>query len=394
MSVSAKLHEGPAQGTDDGPIAFIDLVAQQAVIRDRVEARLMAVLDHGRYIAGPEIEELEARLAADVGVRHCVALSSGTDALIVPMMALGLSRGDAVFVPAFTYNATANAVVIAGGVPVFTDVTPDGLNMCPEDLERRITEAHAHGLNPRVVCAVDLFGVPADYPAIRAVCERHGLTLFADGAQSFGGEQGGRRVGALAHVTGTSFFPGKALGGYGDGGAMFTGDDQMAETCRSIRWHGTDEARLESVRVGLNGRMASFQAAVLLEKQAIFWDELEARRRTAAIYDERLEGLAARQAIPADTRSGYGYYTVQLDPARGGGRDAVRARLSEAGVPTAIYYKLPLHKMSAFAPYPPYAPLPACERAAERVLSLPMHPYLTEAQAHRVCDAVAAAVRG
>ena len=396
MSVSAKRHEGPGQDPDgDGPIAFIDLVAQQAVIRERVEARLRAVLDHGRYIAGPEIDELEARLAADVGVRACVALSSGTDALIVPMMALGLAKSDAVFIPAFTYNATANAVVIAGGTPVFTDVDPDGLNMCPEDLERRVAEARAHGLNPRAVCAVDLFGVPADYPAIAAVCDRHALTLFADGAQSFGGEQGGRRVGALARVTGTSFFPGKALGAYGDGGALFTDDDDTADACRSIRWHGTDDARLESVRVGLNGRMSSFQAAVLLEKQAIFWDELEARRRVAAIYDERLGALAGRvrrQAVPADTRSGYGYYTVQLELAQGAGRDAVRERLGAAGVPTAIYYKMPLHRMRAFAPYPPFGPLPACERAAGRVLSLPMHPYLTEGQAHRVCDALAAAL--
>ena len=391
MSVSAKLHEGPAPlagGRDEDAIQFIDLVAQQAVIRDRVEARLRAVLDHGRYIAGPEIDELEAGLAADVGARHCVAVSSGTDALVIPMMALGLSRADAVFVPAFTYNATANAVVLAGGVPVFVDVTADGLNMCPDDLEARIGEARAHGLNPRLVLAVDLFGVPAAYPAIRAVCEARGVALFADGAQSFGGEQGGRRVGSLAEVTATSFFPGKALGGYGDGGAVFTDSGELADACRSVRWHGTDDQRLESVRVGLNGRMSSFQAAVLLEKRAIFWDELEARRRVAALYDERLAGLAERQAIPEGTRSGYGYYTVQLER-----RDAVRERLSEAGIPTAIYYKMPLHHMRAFAPYPPYGPLPACERAAGRVLSLPMHPYLTEAQAHRVCDAVAAAVR-
>jgi dTDP-4-amino-4,6-dideoxygalactose transaminase len=382
--MSATRKEAPSEA----PIAFIDLVAQQARIRDRVEARLRAVLDHGRYIAGPEIDELEARLAADVGARHCIAVSSGTDALIIPMMALGLSKGDAVFVPAFTYNATANAVVIAGGVPVFVDVDPQGFNIDAADLERRVEEARAHGLNPRVVCAVDLFGVPADYPALHAVCERHGLTLFADGAQSFGGEQGGRRVGSLASATGTSFFPGKALGGYGDGGATFTDDDEMAATCRSIRWHGTDEARLESVRVGLNGRMASFQAAVLLEKQAIFWDELEERRRVARIYDERLEKAATLQAMPAATRSGYGYYTVQLDD-----RDAVRERMSAAGIPTAVYYRLPLHRMQAFAPYPPYGPLPNCERASERVLSLPMHPYLTDDQAHRVCDALAEAVQ-
>ncbi|WP_051881365.1 DegT/DnrJ/EryC1/StrS family aminotransferase [Parvularcula oceani] len=370
------------------PIAFIDLVAQQARIRDKVEARLTAVLDHGRYIAGPEIEELETLLAEQVGAEHCIACSSGTDALVIPMMALELTPKDAVFVPAFTYNATANAVALAGGTPVFVDIRPDTFNMDPEDLKIRIGQARKAGLTPRLVCAVDLFGVPADYPALRAVCEAEGMELFADGAQSFGGEQDGRRVGSLADTTGTSFFPGKALGGYGDGGAVFTQSGEMAELCRSIRWHGTDEARAESVRVGLNGRMSSFQAGVLLEKAAIFWDEREARRRVAGIYDEGLDGLAQAQAIPRGTSSGYGYYTVQVDD-----RDAVRERLSEAGVPTAVYYRTPLHRMKAFARFLPETPLPNCERAAERVLSLPMHPYLSDAQAEFVCEAFAAAVR-
>ncbi|MBB4658703.1 DegT/DnrJ/EryC1/StrS family aminotransferase [Parvularcula dongshanensis] len=374
-----------------GPIAFIDLKAQQAQIRERVEARLMAVLDHGRYIAGPEIEELETLLAEKVGAKHCVACSSGTDALIIPMMAMGLNRGDAVFLPAFTYNATANAVIIAGGVPVFCDVDPDGFNIDPEDLKARIIEAKAHGLTPRAVCAVDLFGVPAPYAALRSICEEEGLALLGDAAQSFGGQQARNEdwawVGSLAPITATSFFPGKALGGYGDGGAIFTDDDETNEVCQSIRWHGTDAARAESVRVGLNGRMASFQAAVLLEKAAIFWDELEARRRVAAIYDEGLKGLAAPQAIPSGTRSGYGYYTVSLDD-----RDHVREKLGEAGVPTAVYYKTPLHRMKAFAPYPPYGPLPNCEAASSRVLSLPMHPYLTDEQARFVVEAFAAAV--
>ncbi len=371
-----------------GNIAFIDLKAQQKVIRERVEKRLMAVLDHGRYIAGPEIDELEALLAEKVGVKHCIACSSGTDALIIPMMGLNLSRQDAVFIPAFTYNATANAVLIAGGTPVFVDIDPQTLNICPKDLELRIGEAKAAGLTPKVVCAVDLFGVPADYRLIGEVATRHGVSIFSDGAQSFGGQQDGKWVGNLAPVTGTSFFPGKALGGYGDGGATFTDDDEMAEICQSIRWHGTDEKRGISVRVGMNGRMSTFQAAVLLEKAAIFWDELEARRRSAAIYNERLRDVAQLQAIPAGTNSGYGYYTIQID-----NRDKVRQAMGEAGVPTAVYYMTPLHQMPAFTDYAPKGGMPNAEAASQRVLSLPMHPYLSEDQAHFVCDVLHAALQ-
>lgn len=369
-----------------GNIAFIDLKAQQKVIRDKVEKRLIAVLDHGRYIAGPEIEELEQSLAEKVGVRHCIACSSGTDALVIPMMGLNLSKSDAVFIPAFTYNATANAVLVAGGTPVFVDIDPGTLNMCPSDLEHRVGQAIAAGLTPKVICAVDLFGAPADYPALNAVATKHAMMVFADGAQSFGGQQGGKWVGSLAPVTGTSFFPGKAMGAYGDAGATFTDDDEMAALCQSIRWHGTDEQRAQSVRVGINGRMSTFQAAVLLEKNAIFWDELEARKRIAAIYDARLGQMADLQTLPADTQSGYGYYTVQVDK-----RDAVRKLMGEVGVPTAVYYMVPLHLMPAFAAYAPEGGMPQAEAAASRVLSLPMHPYLTDEQAHFVCDAVEAA---
>ena len=369
-----------------GTIAFIDLKAQQKMIRERVEKRLMAVLDHGRYIAGPEIDELEQTLAEKVGVRHCIACSSGTDALVIPMMGLNLSRKDAVFIPAFTYNATANAVLVAGGTPVFVDIDPHTLNISPTDLEVRVKEAKAAGLTPRVVCAVDLFGAPADYPALSAIASAHNMLVFADGAQSFGGKQGGKWVGSLAPVTGTSFFPGKAMGAYGDAGATFTDDDEMAALCQSIRWHGTDEKRGQSVRVGINGRMSTFQAAVLLEKNAIFWDELEARKRIAAIYDARLGGVADLQTLPAQTDSGYGYYTVQIDQ-----RDAVRTLMGEAGVPTAVYYMVPLHKMPAFTAYAPEGGMPVSEAASARVLSLPMHPYLTDDQAHFVCDVLEAA---
>ncbi|MEM9234220.1 MAG: DegT/DnrJ/EryC1/StrS family aminotransferase, partial [Pseudomonadota bacterium] len=277
------------------------------------------------------------------------------------------------------------AVLVAGATPVFVDIDPHTLNISPDDLERRIGEAKSAGLTPRAICAVDLFGVPADYPALGAIADAHGMRLWADGAQSFGGRQGGKWVANIVPVTGVSFFPGKALGAYGDGGATFTNDDEVAEWCTSIRWHGTDEAKANSVRVGINGRMATFQAAVLLEKNAIFWDELEARKKVAATYDARLGNIADLQAIPADTESGYGYYTIQIN-----NRDAVREKMSEIGVPTAVYYMTPLHHMPAFEDFAPAGGMPNAENASQRVLSLPMHPYLTEEQTDFVCEALVA----
>ena len=288
-----------AEEAEVRPILFNDLSAQQAAIRERLERRLRTVLDHGRYIDGPEIQELEQALATGVGVAHCIACSSGTDALVIPLMALGLTREDAVLVPAFTYNATANAAVLAGGVPVFADIDLSTFAMSADDLEARIHAARAAGLRPRAAVAVDLFGVPADYSALRRICEAEGLVLLADAAQSFGGGQAGRRVGALADATATSFHPAKALAGYGDGGAIFTDDADLAATCRSIRWHGTDDDRVESVRIGLNGRMSSFQAAVLLEKARIFEGELAARRSDRS----DLQGAAPRPRDPAGRSS-------------------------------------------------------------------------------------------
>lgn len=372
-----------------GEIAFIDLKAQQRLIRERVEARLKAVLDHGKYIAGPEIDELEEVLAARTGAKSAAACASGTAALIIPLLAQGIGDGDAVFLPAFTYNATANAVLLAGATPVFVDIDEDRLTIDTEDLARRLDEVRSAGaLRPRAIIPVDLFGSPADYPAIAEIAAKENLFVLADGAQSFGGRLNNRLVGALAPATATSFFPGKALGAYGDAGAIFSRDGDDIEVWKSIRWHGTCDARKDSVRVGFNGRMDSFQAAVLLEKLAIFDDELAARRRIAAAYDERLSGFAKPQAQLDGADSGCSYYSLRV-----GRRDEVVAWLKAHNVPTAIYYSTPLHRMPAFADYAPPGGLPATEKVSREIFAIPMHPYLTPAQTDYICEAVAAAVK-
>ena len=371
-----------------GDIAFIDLPAQQKRIRPAIEKRLQAVLDHGRYIAGPEIDELEELLAERTGAKTAIACASGTAALIIPLLARGIGPGDAVFTPAFTYNATANAILLTGATPVFVDVDPATFNIDPAELVRRFGGVSAEGkLFPRAVSTVDLFGSPADYQAIAAIAEQDDLFLLADAAQSFGGRIGGQHVGALAPATATSFFPGKALGAYGDAGAIFSRSTLDRERWASIRWHGTDDARKESVRVGFNGRMDSFQAAVLLEKLAIFDDELAARRRIAEEYDARLSGVARPQRHIKNAQSGFGYYSICVE-----NRDEVVATLKAHGVPTAIYYATPLHLMPAFSDYAPANGLPATEKLASEIFSLPMHPYLTPQQVEYICDVVIAAV--
>lgn len=375
---------------DVGPIQFFDLKAQQALIRDRLEARWRAILDHGRYIQGPEVEELETKLAQYTGAADCVAVGSGTQALVMPMIALGYGHGDAVFIPAFTYNATANAVLLAGATPVFVDVEPGTFNMDPVDLARRAKAIKGRrDLRPRAVVPVDLYGLPANYPEIAKVADAYGLDIIADAAQSFGGRQGGKRVGAIAPITATSFYPSKALGCYGDGGAVLTDDRAFADLVRSIRWHGTGPDRRDSVRVGVNGRLDSIQCAVVCEKLELFDDELQRRNAIAAIYQSRLGDVVDLPAPPADTTSGHGLFTIALDD-----RDRVKAALAEAGAPTAIYYVTPLHHMPAFESLGPANGLPVAERLAQRVLSLPMHGYLSDAQAHFICDRLIEAVRG
>jgi dTDP-4-amino-4,6-dideoxygalactose transaminase len=373
--------------TPPAPIAFVDLKAQQARIRSNVEARFTAILDHGAYINGPEVKELEDALCAFTGAHKALAVGNGTDALIMPMMAMDLQPKDAVFLPAFTYNATCSAAILSGAEPVFVDVRASDYCMDPVDLERRIGEAKAKGLNPRLVIAVDLFGIPADYEAIFKVAEKHGLYVMADAAQSFGCKFEGRYAGNIAPVTATSFFPAKSLGCYGDGGAIMFRDEKLYEACEQVRWHGTDAQRKESVRPGMNGRLDSIQCAIVTEKLAIFGDELKRRCELAAMYNERLKGASDPTDFNGKRESGWGYYTVAIDD-----RDAVQAKLKEDGVPTAIYYSQSLNTMKAFERFNPPGGMPEAERLAGRVLSLPLHPYLSDAQADYICERFLAAV--
>ena len=370
----------------DAPIQFFDLKAQQDSIRPALEKRWSDILDHGRYIGGPEVDECEKALADFTGCADAVAVGSGTQALVMPLLAMGMGPGDAVFIPGFTYNATANAVLLAGAYPVIVDIDPETFNMDPADLLRKVEAVKAKGeLTPRVVMPVDLYGLPADYRTIQQIADQFDLRVVADGAQAFGGKQEGQWIGNIAEITATSFYPTKTLGGYGDGGAIFCKDPDFADRMRSIRWHGTGDNRKESIRVGINGRCDSIQCAVVAEKLGIFMDERARRVETARIYDSRLNGAVKRQiGLPGD-ESGYGLYTVRVP-----NRSEVRAKLSDLGIPTGIYYDMAIHQMPAYTHYTPDGGLPECEKAANESLSLPMHPYLSEAQIHRICDALLA----
>ena len=374
---------------DDAPIQLFDLKTQQALIRPALEQRWIDILDHGRFIGGPEVTECEAKLAEFAGAVDAVAVGSGTQALVMPLLAMGIAEGDAVFIPGFTYNATANAVLLSGGYPVIVDIDPETFNMDPADLVKKIDAVKADGkLTPRAIMPVDLYGLPADYSAIQAVADAHGLRVIADGAQAFGGKDNGRWVGNIAEITATSFYPTKSLGGYGDGGAILCQDKDFADRMRSIRWHGTGDNRKESVRVGINGRCDSIQCAVVLEKLTLFEVERERRIAAAKLYDERLTGIVELQKALEGQENGYGLYTVRVP-----NRTEVRAKLSDAGIPSGIYYDMAIHQMPAFSHLAAEGSLPVCEAAAQDSLSLPMHPYLSKNQVHKVCDVLIEAVK-
>jgi len=371
------------------PLPFVDLKAQYARLRPSIDARIRKVLEHGQYVLGPEVDELEAALAAFAGARDAIAVASGTEALRMPLMAEGIGAGDAVFLPGFTFPATAEVVVSLGAAPVFVDVEEATYNIDPAALEAAITRIKREGkLRPRAVMPVDLFGLPADYAAIHAISQRHALFVLADAAQSFGGALGNRRVGTLAPVTATSFFPAKPLGAYGEGGAVFTDDPGRAKILRSIRMHGAGEDRYEIVRIGTNGRLDTLQAAVLLAKLEVFADELQARERWASLYDRHLAGRAV--VLPARQTgafSAWAQYCVRV-----AGRDAVRAKLAGQGIPTAIYYPKPLHFQPAYQAYGQGAgSLPVAEKICNEIMALPMHPYLDEGTIARIAAAVLAA---
>lgn len=371
------------------PLPFVDLKAQYARLKPRMDARMRAVLDHGQFILGPEVQELEAELVRFSGAAHAITVSSGTVALTISLMAEGIGPGDAVFVPAFTFAATAGPVLAVGATPVFCDVGPDTFNMDPADLERAVADVLAGGsLRPRAVIPVDLFGLPADYTAITAVADAHGLFVLADAAQSFGASRDAARVGRLAAVTTTSFFPSKPLGCYGDGGAIFTDDAGRAEVMRCIRVHGQD-ADGACVRPGMNGRLDTLQAATLLAKLEAFEDEIRARESLARRYDQALRGTVTLPGRIDGAASVWAHYSIVVD-----NRDGLRDALAARGIPARVYYPSPLHLQPAFRDYgggP--GSLPVSEELSRRILSLPIYPDLDEATVDRISDAVIAALK-
>ncbi|WP_428030569.1 DegT/DnrJ/EryC1/StrS family aminotransferase [Ancylobacter sp.] len=372
--------------TDLAPIPFVDIAAQRARLGSRVDDAVARVLTHCRFINGPEVTELEQQLAAFAGAKHAVACSSGTDALAMILMAWGVKPGDAVFCPAFTFCATAEVVPWVGATPVFVDILEDTFNMDPASLEAAILVAKQKGLTPKVVVPVDLFGQPADMDAIEAVAKAHGLKVLCDTAQGFGATWNGRRTGSFGDATATSFFPAKPLGCYGDGGAVFTDDDDLVPVLRSVREHGQGVDKYENVRLGMTGRLDTIQAAILLEKLAIFEDEIAARQRVAARYNAALADVCVVPAVDPRATSIWAQYTIRLPH---GVRDGLAAALQKEGVPTAVYYRLPMHRQPAYAQYPAAGNgLPVCEKLAGEVISLPMHPYLDEAAQDRVITAV------
>lgn len=362
-------------------IEFIDLKTQYEQLREPIRARIDAVLEHGQFIMGPEVAELEQRLAEYVGVGHCIAVSSGTDALLVAMMALGIGPGDEVITTPFTFIATAEMIALLGAKPVFVDIDPRTYNMDPALLAAAITT------KTRAIMPVSLYGQCAEFDAINAVAAKHGLPVIEDACQSLGATYKGRQSCALSSIGCTSFFPSKPLGGYGDGGACFTDDADLATRMRQLRVHGQDR-RYHHPLIGINGRLDTLQAAILLAKLDRFADEVQARGRIGARYSEWLNGQVGVPYIEPYNTSVYAQYTVEVDD-----RDAVQSRLKQHGVPTAVHYPVPLHRQPAFASLGHAAgSFPESERAAGRVMSLPMHPYLDARQQEEIVLALREAV--
>jgi dTDP-4-amino-4,6-dideoxygalactose transaminase len=375
----------------EAPIEFIDLGAQRRRLGQRIDEAILRVVDHGRYIMGPEVDVLEKELAAFCGAKHVLTCANGTDALGLALMAKGLKPGQAVLVPSFTFAATAEVVAWFDAVPVFVDVLEDTFNMDPVSLEAGIATAKRLGLEPAGVIPVDLFGLPADYDEILSIAAAHRLWVICDAAQSFGASYKGRNVGTIGDITTTSFFPAKPLGCYGDGGALFTEDDEAATILKSLRVHGQGNDKYDNVRVGMNARLDTIQAAVLSQKLAIFADEIAARNRVAARYHTLLGDFVSLPHIPPGQSSVWAQYTVRLPETCD--RDLVAARLKAAGVPTAVYYAKPLHRQTAYRDYPIAGNgLPVSDRLAGQVLSLPMHPYLAADTQRRIAAVLGAAL--
>ena len=373
------------------PVPFIDIAAQRRRLGSSVDEAVARVLAHCQFINGPEVTELEAELAAFSGARHVVSCASGTDALLMVLMARGVGRGDAVLCPSFTFCATGEAVALTGAVPVFVDVDAATFNIDPVSLKNAIAVAKKQGLKPKAVIPVDLFGQPADHDAIAAIAAAEGMFVLDDAAQAFGASYKGRRLGTFGLATATSFFPAKPLGCFGDGGAIFTDDAQLAADLRSVRVHGQGLDKYDNVRLGLTGRLDTMQAAILIEKLKIFEDEIAARNKVAERYARGLGNVVSVPRLAGGCTSVWAQYTIRLPD--GVDRDGFAAALKAQGIPTAIYYPRSMHQQTAYRNFPVAAGgLPVSEKLSEDVISLPMHAYLDEPTQERVIKAVRGAL--
>jgi len=377
---------------DATPIPFIDVAAQRRRLGFAIDDAVARVLDHCQFLMGPEVAEFEAKLAAFCGAKHALSCASGTDALVLVLMAKEIGPGDAVFCPSFTFCATAEAAALVGATPVFVDVHADSFNIDAESLKEAIATAKKQGLKPKAVIPVDLFGLAADHDAVEAVAKAENLFVLDDAAQGFGAAYKGRKLGTFGHATATSFFPAKPLGCYGDGGAVLTDDAELLERLKSLRVHGHGKDKYDNIHIGMTARLDTIQAAVLIEKLKIFPDEIIARDRIAKRYNAMLADVVTVPQVADGYTSVWAQYTIRLAPGkRGSFADALKAR----GIPTAVYYPIPLHRQVAYKKYPAAdGGLPVTDRLSEEVISLPMHAYLDERTQDRVIAAVRQAVGG
>ena len=364
---------------------FIDLRAQQSKIRERIDKRIKTVLDHGKYIMGPEVFELEERLSSYVGVKFCISCSSGTDALLIPLMANGIGPGDAVITTPFTYIATAEVISLLGAEPIFVDIYEETYNINPNFIEPAILDAERKGLNVKAIMPVDLFGLPARYRLIEDIAKKFNLIIIEDAAQGFGGEAKGKKAGSFGKVASTSFFPAKPLGCYGDGGAIFTNDEELADKMRSIRIHGSGSDKYENVRIGINGRLDTIQAAILLEKLSIFDEELKLRNMVADYYRNNIVGNFKNPFIPKDYLSSLAQYSLLAESEFE--RNEIMSTLSNSNIPNMIYYKCPLHLQTVFKKLGyGKGDFPISEKVASQIFSIPMHPYLDKDKQNRIIE--------
>ena len=365
---------------------FVDLKYQYGTIKENVVDRINNVLEHGRFIMGPEVAELEAKLAGYSGVKHCISCASGTDALLLALMAYGVGPGDAIFTTPFTFIATAEVIAHLGATPVFVDIDSDTFNISAEALEKAIADLKSTNkdLIPKGIIPVDLFGLPADYDAINEIAKRNNLFVLEDAAQSFGSEYKGRKACSLGDIAATSFFPAKPLGCYGDGGAVFTDNNDVADVLRSLRVHGKGSDKYDNVRIGVNGRLDTMQAAILLAKMDIFPKEVALRQEVALRYSEKLDVCVKVPVIPNGYKSVWAQYSIVSSK-----KTELMNALKDAGIPVAVYYPKPLHLQTAFA-YLGYKEdsMPVSERISNEIFSIPMHPYLTRDDQDKIVNAI------